>query len=93
MIPLTPKMTVLMSIQRISETVSACWAGVKPGARSVLTRSGAITAATSASAVMMMSTRFVTALNSRHAPRRSRRVRQPVKTGMKAEPSAPPATN
>ena len=36
-------------------------------------------------------TRLLTALNSRHAPVSWRRVRQPVNTGMKAEPSAPPA--
>ena len=68
MIPLTPKITVPISIQRINSAVSACCQGAKPGARTVRTNHGASKAATAATAVIMINTRLLTALNNRHAP-------------------------
>jgi len=91
--PLTPKTTVLMSIQRTSSAVSACCAAVKPGASTVRTSHGAASARIAASAVSRTSTRLVIALKSRQPPLRSLRATHPVNTGMNAEPSAPPATS
>jgi hypothetical protein len=91
MMPLTPKMTVLTSIQRIKSAVRACCAGLKPGASKFATNHGAAAAVAIVTAVSNISTRLVTALKTRHAPVRSRRATQPANTGMNAEPSAPPA--
>jgi len=89
--PLALKITTVLSMIRNNSTASCCLAGVSPGSRTVRTTCGArmnmATARTAAAAVHSVST----APASRQAASRSPRARKPVKTGMKAEPSAPPA--
>ena len=66
-IPLTPKMTVLISIQRTSSAVSACCAGGEAGREDwCAPASGEAAPGTAASAVSRMSTRLTVALKSRH---------------------------
>ncbi len=76
----------------MTPTVSACWAGMKPGAMIVLTSHGATRAALIARMLTTRTTKLVIALANRQAPGRSSAARKSAKTGMNAVASAPPAT-
>ena len=62
------------------------------GRSTVRTSQGARTKVSAASAVVITASRAITVPASRHAPSSSFLARNAAKTGMKAEPSAPPAT-
>ncbi len=91
MTPLTPKIAVEISMTRMSTTVR-CWiAGASAGAMTVRTIHGASIIASRLTGTITTSSRLITADASRHAPTWSSCVSRVVKTGIKAEPSAPPA--
>ena len=89
---LAAKITVEMSTRRITAAVSACSAGSKPGAIKTRTSQGENRAASAASAPVISTTQLVAALARRQAEVRSSAATNPVKTGMNAVASAPPAT-
>ncbi len=91
--PLAPKITVLINIGRMSETVSCCCAGVNPGASTVLTSGSAKIAARMPKPASTRLIRFNMRLKSSQASRLSVLSQKPAKTGMKALPRAPPAAS
>ena len=91
--PLNPKITTEGSMMSSNFTVRASWTGLsaKPGASTECTSGLAKMAVMIAARLSTINTRLPMAEASLQAEFRSPLVNNPVKVGMKADPSAPPA--